>query len=122
MQDFRNLDVWTHAYRLTLAIYKATASFPREELYGVTSQIRRAATSIAANIAKGCGRQTDRDFSRFLYHAMGSASELECHLLLTHDLGMLDLEQRDNLLNDLQRTRRMLNSLIQRIKVSEMDR
>ncbi|HXJ93219.1 MAG TPA: four helix bundle protein [Terriglobia bacterium] len=71
---------------MTLNIYKATRTFPRDELYGLTSQTRRAAASVAANIAEGCGRMGGAEFSRFLQIAMGSASELEFHLLLAHDL------------------------------------
>src|SRR5690348_3685739 len=89
MQDFRGLKVWEKEHRLTLAIYKVTTTFPRDERFGLTGQIRRACGSIPANIAEGCGRGTGSDFARFLQIAMGSASELEYHLLLAHDLGYL---------------------------------
>ena len=82
MQDFRQLKVWRKAHSLALAIYKGTVRFPRTELYGLTSQIRRACVSIPANIAEGCGRGGDPELGRFLQIAMGSASELEYHLLL----------------------------------------
>jgi four helix bundle protein len=87
MQDFRKLKVWEKSHQLTLVIYKASMNFPKDEQYGLTSQLRRASSSVAANIAEGCGRRTDLDFARFLQNAMGSASELEYHLLLAHDLG-----------------------------------
>jgi four helix bundle protein len=77
MKDFRNLEVWKLAHQLTLAAYRETRSFPTDERFGLTSQIRRAASSIPANIAEGCGRRGDAEFHRFLQMAMGSASELE---------------------------------------------
>jgi len=79
LKDFRKLKVWEKSHDLTLAVYKATAAFPRKELYGLTSQIRRACASIPANIAEGCGRGGDPELARFLQIAMGSASELEYH-------------------------------------------
>jgi four helix bundle protein len=87
MKDFKELKVWVKAHQLTLAVYQATTTFPKEELYGLTSQMRRSAASIPTNIAEGCGRGSDDDFRRFLQIAMGSASELEYQLLLAHDLG-----------------------------------
>ena len=89
MQNFESLKVWQKSHELTLAIYKATANFPKDELYGLTSQIRRACASVPANIAEGCGRTGKAELARFLQVAMGSASELEYHLLLVHDLGLL---------------------------------
>ena len=89
MQNFKSLKVWQKSHELTLAIYKATANFPKDELYGLTSQIRRACASVPANIAEGCGRTGKAELARFLQVAMGSASELEYHLLLAHDLGLL---------------------------------
>src|SRR5215471_21399694 len=89
MKDFRDLKVWEKAHRLTLNIYVAASSFPKEELYGLTSQIRRSSASIGANIAEGCGRRGNGEFHRFLQNAMGSASELEYHILLAYDLGIL---------------------------------
>jgi four helix bundle protein len=81
-RNFKELKVWCKAHHLTLAVYQATAGFPREEMYGLTSQLRRASSSIPANIAEGCGRSGNADFARFLSMSMGSASELEYHLLL----------------------------------------
>jgi four helix bundle protein len=89
MQDFRKLKVWKQSHELTLDIYKLTVNFPQCELYGLTSQIRRASASIPANIAEGCCRGSDLDFARFLHISMGSASELDYHLLLAHDLNYL---------------------------------
>ncbi len=92
MRDFRRLQVWSKAHGLTLEIYKVTSSFPKEELYGITSQMRRSSASIAANIAEGCGRTGDGEFHRFLITASGSAVELEYFLLLAHDLGLVKEE------------------------------
>ncbi len=90
MQDFHTLKVWEKAHQLTLDVYHATVAFPKEEIYGLTSQIRRASSSIAANIAEGCGRGSNAEFRQFLQVAMGSACELEYHLLLARDLHYLD--------------------------------
>src|SRR5512134_1154325 len=90
MKDFRSLQVWQKAHQLTLAVYRATVSFPTDERYGLTSQLRRGSTSVASNIAEGCGRGTDPDFARCLDIAAGSASEVEYQLLLAHDLEILD--------------------------------
>ncbi|MCW5853511.1 MAG: four helix bundle protein, partial [Anaerolineae bacterium] len=89
MRDFRKLQVWVKAHQLTLNTYKVTRPFPKEELYGLTSQIRRASASIPANIAEGCGRQGAAELTRFLNIALGSASELEYHFILAHDLGFI---------------------------------
>ncbi len=97
MKNFRDLRVWQEAHRLTLEVYAATKSFPRDELFGLTSQIRRAAVSIEANLAEGCGRGSDGELQRFAHIAMGSASELECHLVIALDLGLLKREAYEEL-------------------------
>jgi len=97
LKDFRKLKVWEKSHDLTLVVYRATQAFPQHELYGLTSQIRRACASIPANIAEGCGRNGDPELARFLQIAMGSASELEYHLLLAHDLGLLNTVQYEPL-------------------------
>ena len=89
MKDFRDLEVWRHSHRLTLDVYRESKNFPMDERFGLTSQIRRCAASIPANIAEGCGRRGDGEFHRFLPIAMGSASELDYHLLLAKDLEYL---------------------------------
>ena len=119
MKDFRNLLVWNRAHALTLNCYRATNDFPKSELYGLTSQIKRAAASVAANIAEGCGKRGNGDFQRFLGIAAGSASEVEYHFLLARDLGFLDREQYKSLDAAVVEVKRMLASLI--IKV-ERDR
>ena len=116
MRDFRELTVWQKAHRLTLAVYKSTTTFPREELYGLTSQIRRAAASVPANIAEGCGRNGKAELARFLQIAMGSACELEYHLLLARDLTLLPQMDYDGLLGELTQVKRMLTSFIQHLK------
>ncbi|MEP7292950.1 MAG: four helix bundle protein, partial [Chloroflexota bacterium] len=89
MQDFKKLQVWMKAHVFTLALYRATSAFPKEEVYGLTSQMRRAAVSIPANIAEGCGRSSNAELARFLHISMGSASEVEYYLVLAHDLEFL---------------------------------
>jgi four helix bundle protein len=116
MRDFRELKVWEKSHQLTLAIYKATAKFPREELYGLTSQIRRSCSSIPANIAEGCGRGSEAELARFLQVAFGSASELEYHLLLAHDLSLLNGSDYDKLSGEVTEVKRMLTSFIQKLR------
>jgi four helix bundle protein len=114
-RDFRRLKVWEAAHRLALEAYTTTASFPRNEQYALTSQIRRSSASIPANIAEGCGRGGDRELSRFLRMAMGSASELEYHLLLARDLQILTTHEHTPLEQHVTEVKRMLASLIQKL-------
>jgi four helix bundle protein len=116
MKDFKDLKVWKRSHDLTLSVYKATTTFPREELYGLTSQIRRASASIPTNIAEGCGRNTDNELARFLEIAMGSASELEYLLRLSNDLNLLDKAKSDELDKAVIEIKKMLASLIVKIK------
>lgn len=90
MKDFRDLQVWHKSHELTLAVYEVTRSFPQQEMYGLTSQMRRASSSIPTNIAEGCGRGSDAELARFMQIGMGSASEIEYELLLARDLGYLN--------------------------------
>ena len=115
MKDFRQLKVWDKAHHLTLEIYRATASFPREETYGLTSQIRRASSSICANLAEGCGRDGDGELARFSSIARGSASELEYHLLLARDLHLIPTTDYDQLAEKTTAIKRMLTALIQKL-------
>jgi four helix bundle protein len=108
MKDFRDLKVWSKAHQLTLDVYRATAAFPREELFRLTSQMRRCCVSVGANIAEGCGKR--------LQIAAGSASELDYHLLLAHDLKFLAEPDYQTLATDLLYLRKMLTSLIQKIE------
>jgi four helix bundle protein len=116
MQDFRHLKVWHKAHVLTLDIYESTRSFPREEVYGLTSQLRRGAASIGANIAEGCCRKGDLELGRFLQMAIGSASEIEYHCLLARDLGLLEDGNYGRLANEIIEVKRMLASLIRKLK------
>jgi len=116
MQDFKNLKVWEHAHRLTLSVYQVTRGFPKDELYGLTSQIRRASASIGANIAEGCGRRGNPELVRFLQIAMGPASELEYHLLLARDLNLLDMPAHRNVSRELVEVKRMLATLMSKLR------
>jgi len=115
MRSFKDLKVWQKGHELTLSIYRATKSFPRDEMYGLTSQLRRAAASIPANIAEGCVRGSGPDFRRFLQVALGSASEVEYHVLLSHELGYLDRNQYESLSGNATELKRMLTSFIQKV-------
>lgn len=118
MKDFRSLKVWEKAHALTLSIYKSTEAFPKQELYALTNQIQRAAVSIPANIAEGCGKDSDLELKRYFLIAMGSSSELEYLLLLAHDLGYLKEDAYQSMQKELVETRKMLNALIQRLKAN----
>lgn len=116
MQDFQQLRVWQAAHQQVLHVYRATRSFPEEERYGLTSQIRRAAVSVAANIAEGCGRHSRRDVAQFFQIAMGSASEVQYHVLLAHDLGFLNEGDYAVLKKRATDVKRMLAGLISRAR------
>jgi four helix bundle protein len=118
MQNFKNLQVWEKSHALALAVYKATRSFPKEEVYALTSQLRRAAGSVPANISEGCGRGGDPEFGRFLQIAMGSACEMEYHLLLAHDLLYLSDDPFKQLTSDVIEVKRMLASLLGKVKTA----
>lgn len=116
MKDFRNLDVWKFSHELTLASYRATQTFPKDELFGLRSQIRRAASSIPTNIAEGCGRHGNAEFHRFLQIATGSASELEYEFLLSHDLGLFADPVYSELAAQVTRVKRMLSGLMKKVE------
>jgi len=115
VKDFHDLQVWQKAHQLVLAVYRVTANFPREERYGLTSQLRRASASIAANLAEGCGRNGDAELARYCSMAMGSASELEYHLLLARDLKLLKASDFTELARDTMEVKRMLGGLIRKL-------
>jgi four helix bundle protein len=115
MKDFRQLKVWEKSHQLALTIYRITASFPREETYGLASQIRRAASSIPSNIAEGCGRDGDPELARFCIIARGSASELEYALLLARDLMLLSSNDYETLSQQTVEIKRMLTVLVQKL-------
>jgi len=116
MQDFRNLKVWQKGHAITLLVYQATGGFPKHELFGLTSQMRRSASSIPTNIAEGCGRGSDSDFGRFLQIAMGSACELDYQLLLSRDLSYLSAEVHEQIGQEVSEVKRMLAGLMQRVR------
>jgi len=116
MKDFRNLKVWEKAHSLTLAVYKASGRFPRHELFGLTSQMRRCSASIGANIAEGCGKLGNNEFQRYLQIAPGSASELAYHFLLARDLGFFEDVDYRRLASELFHLRKMLTSLLQKVQ------
>jgi four helix bundle protein len=116
VRNYKDLRVWDEAHRLTLAVYKVTQVFPKDERFGVTSQIRRASASIAANLAEGCGRRSDGEMGRFVQIAMGSGAELSYHLLLAKDLGFVTNEQYANLNATVEQVLRMLSSLSAKVR------
>ena len=116
MQDFRKLEVAQIAHALTLAVYRETSSFPDAERFGLSSQLRRSSSSIGANLAEGCGRGSDTDFARFAQIAMGSASEVEYHLMLSRDLHYLSQSAHDELAQEAQRVKRMLAALLKTLR------
>ncbi len=116
MKDFRELMVWEKAHRLTFTVYRVTTAFPKDELYGLTSQLRRGASSIPANIAEGCGRWGDAELARFLQIAMGSASEVEYHILLSRDLDYINAKDHASLHADVCEVKRMLSAFLKKLR------
>ncbi len=112
MRNYKKYQVWKLAHEVTLDIYKITKTFPKSELYGITSQLRRASSSVAANIAEGCGRESQAEFRRFLIIANGSATEVEYFLILSNDLNIIDHDQYKTLINTVVLLNKKLNSLI----------
>jgi four helix bundle protein len=116
MQNYKDFKVWEKAHSFTLRVYQFTKTFPKEETYGLTSQIRRASSSIPANIAEGCGKKSQNDFANFLNIALGSSNEAEYFLILSKDLGYLkpgDYELLFQLINEI---KGMLISLIGKVR------
>ena len=116
LKSYKELKVWQKAYNLCIEIYKITRTFPKEELYGLTSQIRRAAVSVPSNIAEGYGRKTTPEYLRSLYIAYGSSCELETQILLSGDLGLMKVEALNKLQADLGEVERMLKALIKAVE------
>ena len=116
MKDYRKLDVWQRSHQFTLAVYAATKSFPKEELFGLTSQLRRASSSIPANLAEGCGRDSDAELKRYIDIAHGSASEAEYHLLLAKELQYLSESSHASLADEIAQIKRMLGALSRKLK------
>lgn len=118
MRDFRELTVWQKAHQLALAAYRTTRRFPQAEVYGLTSQIRRAGVSIAANIVEGTGRGTDAEMIRYLNMAQGSAAELDYLFLLAQDLGYISANEYEQLSGGAKAVRRMLTSFVRKLKAN----
>jgi four helix bundle protein len=118
MQDYRNLKTWQKGHDQVLAIYRITARFPKEEVYGLTSQLRRAALSIPTNLAEGCGRRGDPELAYFLAVAMGSAFEVDYLLMAARDLGYLNGNDYDSLQEECTRLRRMLSAFMLKLKAN----
>lgn len=116
MKDFHSLLVWQKSHQFALDIYSVTKDFPKDESFGLVSQIRRSSSSIPTNIAEGCGRGSDADFGRFLQISMGSASEAEYQLLLSRDLSYIDNEKYEELNTKVLEIKRMLTSLLIKLK------
>jgi len=116
MQNFKELKVWEKSHQITLSIYKASAKFPKEEIYSLTNQLRRAASSIPANIAEGCGKNTQADLANFLNISLGSANETEYFLILSKDLDHLTKDEFTILSNSINEVKAMLISLIGRVR------
>jgi four helix bundle protein len=115
MKDYKNFTVWQKSHQLTLDVYKVLNDFPKDEIFGLISQMKRSSSSIPTNIAEGCGRNTDKDFARFLIIAFGSANELEYQFILSKDLKFIDLETSEKLLFQIEEIKKMLNSLISKL-------
>lgn len=116
MQNYKDLKVWEKAHQFTLMIYDVSKQFPKEELYGLTNQIRRASSSIAANIAEGCGKNTNGDFAKFLNIALGSANESEYFTLLAKDLTYISAEKFEMLYKLINEIKAMLIALVAKVR------
>jgi four helix bundle protein len=116
MGDFKKLEVWQAAHSLVCEVYRKTRGFPKTEAYGITAQLRRSASSIPTNIAEGCGRNGDVEFSRFVRISLGSATELEYQLLLSRDVGLLDESIHTELSAQARRIQGMLAGLLRALK------
>lgn len=114
MKDHKELDVWKHSVDLVIDVYRLTKEFPKDEIYGLSNQVRRSAVSIPSNISEGAARNTEKEFVQFLYIALGSSSELETQLIIAERLGYgKDIDQ---LLGKLKSVMKLLNGLIRHYK------
>src|SRR5271165_2356928 len=119
MRNYEDLEVWQKAHALTIKLYRLTESFPRTEVFGLTSQIRRAAGLIGANLAEGCGRWGETELARYVQIAMGSASELQNHLRLAKDLGFISADEYQTAIGELTSIRKMLTAFLQTLRRSQ---
>jgi four helix bundle protein len=116
VKDYRQLDIWIRSHALALAVYRLSKSFPKDELFGLTSQIRRACVSIPANIAEGCGRDSDAELKRFLDIAHGSASEVEYYLLLATELAYISKSESEPATDEISQIKRMIGAFVRKLK------
>jgi four helix bundle protein len=116
MRNFRELAIWEKGIRLAVDAYHLTSMLPKKETYGMKSQITRAATSIPSNIAEGCSRRTNIDFTRFLNHSLGSSFELETQLIVCSEVGLLSNESVNDYLNRFHLEQKRINSLVTKLK------
>ncbi len=116
MKDYRRLKIWERSHRLAVRIYESSKSLPKDELYGLVSQMRRAAVSIPTNIAEGCGRDGDPELKRFLTISLGSACELDYLVLLATELQFLDARTSQSLADEILKVRRMIGMFVQKLK------
>ncbi|MGW9946380.1 four helix bundle protein [Rhizobium leguminosarum] len=121
ISSYRDLKVWQFAIELSVVCYEVTRTFPREEIYGLTSQIRRSSASVAANIAEGYGRENRGSFAQFLKIAQGSLKELETHLIIAGRIGFLQASALDELLDRCDEIGKMLGSLIRSVQHRKAD-
>jgi len=121
LKNYKELNVWKKSYQLSLSIYRITAMFPKEERYGLISQIRRSVVSIPSNIAEGYGRKTTADYIRFLYISYGSICELETQILLAGDLDLIDSDELNSVNMDIAEVERMLKALIKSLETKHLD-
>jgi len=120
VRDFKDLDVWKKSFGLVGEVYGIVASFPREEIYSLSQQLKRAVVSISSNIAEGCGRRSNKEFIQFLYMAFGSVREVECQLMIAEKLGYIESEELKGLVNELNELAGMLMKFIK--YVSALDK
>ena len=116
MQNYKDLKVWEKSHQFTLLVYEVSKAFPKEEMYSLTNQLRRAASSVSANIAEGYGKNSQAEFAQYLNIALGSANESEYFLILTRDLNYLKPEDYEKLFILINEIKTMLISLIQKVK------
>ncbi|MEP1094972.1 MAG: four helix bundle protein [Cyclobacteriaceae bacterium] len=116
MRRFKDLEIWTLSKSISVEVYQKTKEFPKEEIYGLTSQMRRAAISIPSNISEGCSRNSNKEFVRFLEIAIGSSFELETQLTISMELGFLRKEEGEELILEINRLQSKINSFIKSVK------
>lgn len=116
MQNYKELKVWGKAHHFTLKVYEVSKSFPKDELYSLTNQLRRAASSIPANIAEGCGKNSQSEFAHFLNISLGSANEAEYFLILSKDLNYLNTDDFTKLSVSINEIKAMLITLINKVR------